>query len=1094
MKDRSLKFQGNKLNSFGLFSLLASVLFVASSNFAFAQVSASLSGKIEDSSGAAITLVTVTITNLETGATRTVPTDETGNYQALSLPVGLYEVRAEKPGFSAAVRKGIDLVVGQAAVVNLRLEVGNVEQQVTVTAEAPLVNTTTAEVAGLVGERQVKELPLNGRSFDNLIALNAGAIRFTEKSRGAVASGLGNSFTVSGRRPSENLFSLNGVEYTGPNGAHALPGGVSGQLLGIDAVREFNVVSDTYSAEYGKRAGAQVSIVTQSGTNRLHGTLFEFLRNNTLDARNFFDRQKAPNPTPVPPFQRNQFGGAAGGPIQKDRTFIFGNYEGFRHRWVLTSVIFVPDENARRGLLPNAQGVPTPVAGLNPRMLPFMAFWPNQTGPSLAGGIAQANTNPKESIQEDFGTVRVDRTISGQDSLSGVYTVDEGNSTTPGPDPVFGIIVHLRNQVLSLQETHVFSPSVINTFTAGLSRAGFLFTTPPLIPLPSGVSFVQGEVPGTIAVGGIQGTGQGSTVFYSDYKSLFTYSDGLQVIRGKHLIALGAWFQWLRSNTFGAASTAGSATFLNLQTFLAGTARTFTVVPNASPHAWRQLEGAWYLQDTVQVRPNLSVRLGLRHEFTNGWNDANGKAANYLYDPNGVLLQDLLVGRSVLTENNAKWLFSPRVGLSWDPFGKAKTSIRAGFGTYYSLQDFLDYPLKDVAPPTGFNNSADFEEVSLFSLLPVIPTTRLPPACGPGVPSPCTTYAPKGINPRLHTQTVQEWSFSVEHQITLNTALRASYIGSHGYYEVIPVNPNTVRPAICSGPGGCRSGGIRTPTGVVPMGAEYIPVGTRPNPYLSSATIWASESSASYNALKLELTHRYASGLQFRGNYTWGKNLNIGTGVGPSDAGNEANQQMDPYDLRREWGPSANDYKHQFSLSGGYELPFGHGKPWLSGVSGAAGKLAGGWQLNAIVSLLSGAPFTPQTGSNQSGNGGGGDRPSVNPAFTGKAILGSPDLWFDPKAYILPMPGTFGNLGRGVLRGPGLSEVDLSLFKDISLTERVHLQFRAESFNLLNHANFSPPGGSVFGGSGTISPSAGVITTTGSKTSRQIQLGLKLNF
>jgi len=1093
MTDRSFALRVKRTKQRGLVSFLLSILVFASSNFAFAQVTASLSGKIQDSSGLGIPAATVIITNLETAATRTVSTDESGSYQALSLPVGPYQVRAEKPSFGTATRKGIDLVVGQAAVVNITLEVGNVEQQVTVTAEAALVDTSsTTSVAGLVGEKEVKDLPLNGRSFDNLIALNASSVNFTSlKSQGAVASALGNSFVVSGRRPSENLFLLNGVEYTGPNGAHALPGGASGQLLGIDAVREFNVVSDNYSAEYGKRAGAQVSIVTQSGANQLHGSIFEFLRNSALDARNFFDY---PIGERIPPFRRNQFGGSLGGPIKKNKTFIFGNYEGFRQRLGLSIALFVPDNAARQGLLPNAQGVPTPVAGLNQAMLPYMAFWPVANGPDLGTGIAEAFSNSEQSIQEDFGTVRVDHTFSDKDVLNSAYTIDEGNRLSPWTDPLFGIYIFLRDQVLSTQETHIFSPTMINTFTAGLSRVAFLFTTPPLTSFSPSLSFVNGRIPGTFTVGGVQGTGDGTTPYYTDYKTLFTYADGLQLIKGRHQIKLGVWFQPLRSNTTGSASTSGSASFTSLTTFLQGTALSFSVVPNSNSHAWRQFEGAWFLQDSIRVRPNLSLSLGLRHEFTNGWNDAQGRAANIDYDSNGVLLTNLTVGTSVFSHNNAKFLFSPRIGLSWDPFNKGKTSVRAGFGTYYSLQDYLDYPLKDVAPSNGLNNTAFYQNVSLLSLLPVNPTTPLSPACGPGVVGSCTVYAPKGVDPNLHTQTVQEWTLSIEQEITPNTLARVAYIGTHGYYEIIPVNTNTIVPLVCSSPSGCTSGGINKATATVPNGAEYIPIAARPNPYLGAATIWASVSHSNYNAMILELTRRLAHGLQFKGNYTYGRNYNIGTGVGPSDAGNEPNQQMDPYNLQRDWGPSANDFRHQAGFSTSYELPSGSGKPWLSAVSGPSAKLINGWQLNGIMSVLSGPPFTPQVGSNQSGNGGGGDRPNWNPAFSGSVITGSPNQWFNPNAFVIPTSGTFGNVGRGVLRAPGFADLDLSLLKTVLVSDRIRLQFRAESFNLLNHPNFSFPNPSVFSGpTGQILSSAGAVTSTAS-TSRQIQFGLKLMF
>ena len=316
--------------------LLAWLIFLA--GIALAQVTASVVGTVQDASGAVIPGVAVTVKNLETGAARALVTDDRGYYRALSLPVGRYEMTAEKTGFQTQVRTGINLVIGQEAVVNLRLEVGEVQQAVLVTAEAPIVNTTTASTAGLVGEQQVKDLPLNGRSFDNLIALNPGTSNPTALKGTVGARGPGNFFNIAGRRGDENLFLLNGIEYSGSAIVGSTPGGASGQLLGIDAVREFNMQANTYGAQYGKRAGGQVNIVTMSGGNQFHGTLFEFLRNSALDARNFFDRGSVTNQRRLPPFARNNFGASAGGPIRKDKSFVFGNYEGLRQRLTTTNV------------------------------------------------------------------------------------------------------------------------------------------------------------------------------------------------------------------------------------------------------------------------------------------------------------------------------------------------------------------------------------------------------------------------------------------------------------------------------------------------------------------------------------------------------------------------------------------------------------------------------------------------------------------------------------------------------------------------------------------------------------------------------------
>src|SRR5579864_6913022 len=336
---------------------------LASSPLTQAQVSGSISGRVEDATGAVVSGAKITVRSLETGATRVATTDASGDFRVPSLPLGQQEMKAEKTGFKAVVRTGINLAVGQEAVVNLRLEVGELSQQVVVSAEAPLVNTTTSAVSGFVEERQVKELPLNGRSFDNLITLNPGAINYSSMKSVNTTTSDGNSFSVAGRRPQDNLFLLNGIEYTGTSQLAVTPGGVSGYMLGIDAVREFNLLTDTYGAEYGKRSGGQVVVVTQSGTNAIHGSVFEFLRNSTLDKPGVFDHGT------VPPFRRNQFGGSLGGPIKKDRVFLFGNYEGFRQSLAVSNVSVVPDEQARSGSLPNpSTGIYSQVTKLDGNM------------------------------------------------------------------------------------------------------------------------------------------------------------------------------------------------------------------------------------------------------------------------------------------------------------------------------------------------------------------------------------------------------------------------------------------------------------------------------------------------------------------------------------------------------------------------------------------------------------------------------------------------------------------------------------------------------------------------------------------------------
>ena len=1063
----------------------------------WAQVAGTVSGLVEDASGAAVSGATVTVKSLETGVVRVVTTNASGGYTVLSLSVGPCEVKAGKEGFKTTVRTGINLQVGQRAVVNLRLEVGEVKQEVTVSGGNLLVNTSVTSVSGLVGESEIKELPLNGRSFDNLLTLNPGTLNFSAlKSAGTVTSN-GNTFSVEGRRTYENLFLLNGIEYAGTSQLAITPGGVSGQLLGIDAVREFNVLTGAYPAEYGKRAGAQVAIVTQSGSNTLHGSLFEFLRNSALDARNFFDQGF------VPPFRRNQFGGSLGGPLAPGKLFLFGNYEGFRQSLAVSDVSVVPDQLARQGSLPNASGIYAPVPGLDAAMLPYMSFWPQPNGAELLvngqpSGTALAYYNPRQSVREDFGTLRADAPIRSGDSLSAAYTIDDGNSLTPLADPLFGSALALRSQVASFQETHVFSPQLLNVFLAGFSRAGFNFEPYSFAVFPSNLAFVTGRGPGGIVIGGgltttgasaITSAGPNNAARAWNGRNLFTSSDDLHILKGVHQLSLGVWFQRLQDNEDTASRQVGQASFTSLETFLQGSVSSFQAVPTPTELGWRSLFGAWYFEDTIRLRPSLSVEVGLRDEFTSGWNEVSGRAANYLVDANGKLETNPRVAGSAFTENNAKSLLGPRLGVAWDPWGR--TALRGGFGIHYSLLDDLSYLLNALPP---YNGSVSFSHVPLYSIVPILPNLPPRPSCGPGVAAPCTIYAPQGVQANARTPTVEEWSFSVERQASSNTLVRAVYDGSFGYHGLLSVDPNTIPAEICSDANGCQAGGVGTARSVAANGVQYVPVGSRPNPYLSAGFFWYTEGNSSYNALQLEIVRRLAQGLQFRAGYTWAKNLDMNSALTGAQANNQAQMVLDRNDPRRDWGRSALSVTNQGSISAHYEFPFGRNKHRPGSARGLVNLLIGGWQANGIATLLSGFPFTPQDGSNISGDGDtrNSDRPEVNPSFSGPIVLRKPAQWFSPNAFSLPAAGTYGNLGRGTFSGPGLADVDVSLAKDSALAEKIKVQFRAEFFNVLNRANFDTPNPILFSG-GAISSTAGLITATAT-TSRQIQFGLKLLF
>lgn len=1082
--------------------LVIGALLAATVPFAAAQTSSSLSGSVTDPSGALVSGADVTVQNLDTGASRKTTTNDAGRYEATSLPVGNYEVTASKRGLASMTRTGVHLVIGQDAEVDIRMKIVGSRQQVVVNADAAAVSLTTKDISGLVREQQVKDLPLNGRSFDELLTMNPGIVNFTNEKTGGVGvsnSTVGNNFSVSGNRPQQNLFLLNGVEFTGAAENNMQPGGTSQELMGVDAVREFNVLRDTYGAEYGKRPGAQVLIVTQGGTNRVHGSLYEFLRNNALDAGNYFDKGAAPA------FQRNQFGAALGGPIQHDRTFVFGNFEGLTQHLHQTGVALVPDTNARNGLLPCKLVTPTPNpcpasgvvdVGVAPSVAPLLLLWPVQSpGAPDLGGIAEAFNSPLQTIRDDFGTARMDRVFSEKDSLTSVYTIDDSADVTPTSANLYSTDVEtLREQVLSLEETHTYSSRLLNMARVGYSRAAYFYTGEPTPGTPAARvgGFVAGRPVGTVVVGGSAaanptaqlsqaGSNTGSHLHIA--RNLYSYEDDVTLTRGRQGFSAGVWLQQLQSNEDLALTQYGQATFTGLQQFLQGQIATFLYDPTPTEMNWRSLFGAWYAQDVIRVTPKLTLSLGLRDEFTTGWNEAHGRAATFVFT-NGVIQSQPRISSSAFTVNRAKFLPQPRIGLAFRPLG-AKTVVRAGFGMYNDLQDAMGYRMDQNAP---FNPSYSIRNLSTDELpLPISP-----------VPAKAK-IAPGGVQPDLHTPTLLSYSLRVEQELSPNTVLTIGYVGSHGYHQIVSLDDNEPTPTICPA-APCpasypASFPARLAGAAVPAGSYYVPAGTPlANPALGAAWAWFSVGTALYNAVQVDLNHRMNHGLQLRGVYTWSMALDDGDSLNATAAGNAPGLVSNPFNLRADWGPATYDVRNVGVIDGSYDLPIGRHRRFLSHSGDLVNGAAGGWVVNSIVTLQSGFPFTPELSYNPSNNGDTKNpvRPFVNPAFKGSVITRKPSQWFNPAAFLAPPPGSgfYGDLRRDSLTGPGIATWDFSVLKATSLHDRLSMQFRAEFFNLLNHANFNTPNLVVFTPAG-VSPTAGVITST-STTSRQTQFGLKL--
>ncbi len=584
---------------------------------------------------------------------------------------------------------------------------------------------------------------------------------------------------------------------------------------------------------------------------------------------------------------------------------------------------------------------------------------------------------------------------------------------------------------------------------------------------------------------GLAGSNNGSNLHIA--RNLFTYTDEITIVKGRNQITGGVWFQQLQSNEELALSQYGQMTFSGLPALLSGTA-SFLYDPAPTPASWRSFFGAIYAEDVIRLLPRLTLSLGFRDEFTTGWNEAYGRAANYAIT-NGVAAVAPTVGSAFLSTNRSRFLPQPRIGLAWSPWG-GKTAVRAGFGMYNDLQDALGYRADQNAP---FNPTYTIAPGNIANL-----NLPLSPASTAGL------LSPGGVQPDMYTPTVLTYSLRVEREITPDMSIGVGYVGSHGYHELIGADANAPQPVVCPAepcPAIFPSGFGDLTGAAVPAGTFYVAPGTKkPNPSIANTWTWLSEGVSSYNSLQVDVKQRISHGLTLRGVYTWSKALDDGDSLNSTAAGNAPGLLSNPYAPMADWGLATYDVRNLGVVTATYDLPLGHGRTFLNSTSGAMNAFVGGWTVNSIITAQSGFPFTPQLGYNPSSNGDTRNpvRPFLNPGFTGPVITGTPNQWFDPNAFIAPPnnSGFFGNMGRDAYIGPGLATWDFSVLKETNLYEGLRLQFRAEIFNILNRANFNTPNlitGVLLPGStsSVISPAAGVVTST-STSSRQVQFGLKL--
>jgi hypothetical protein len=1041
------------------------------SSSASAQSTATLQGTITDPQGAIVPNAKVTVSSRAIGVERTTQSDKDGNYEFASLPPSVYRVEVQAQGFKTQVVNELTIDVARTVTQNFQMAVGEVSQEVTVSAETPVVETGTTSVGTVIDRRTVQEIPLNGRHFVDLGLLIPGSV--TPPQNGFLTSplrGQGSfAFNTAGNREDTVNFQINGIN---------LNDQVQNQITfqpSINTVQEFKADNSTFSAEYGRNSGAVVNIATRSGTNDFHGELFEFVRNDTFDARNFFDAQK-------PPFRRNQFGAALGGPIYlprfgeggpathnlKDKTFFFFSYEGLRQRQGLTLNTDVLSD-AQRAAATN----PTTIKLLN--LIPR----PNATG---ANGVPRFVGSATAPVNIDQWTIDIAHNISQNDRLHGYYAIQRdlrGEPTLQGNTiPGFGDTRKSRRQILTFNETHTFTPNLVNEARFGFNRIFIRFSpNAQLNPLDFGINngvtrpigLPQISITGSsLNFGGPAGFPQGRG------DTTYVFSDTLNYLRGNHSFKIGGEFRVFLNNNFN--SDTGTFTFANVAAFLAGTANAFTITAGDVTSSIAQKAFAVFVQDNYKFKPNLTFELGLRYDLNLSPTERYNRFVNF--DPTTdslVRLSDS--NRGAYATNNRN--LQPRIGFAYDPFRNGKTSIR---GAYAVL---VDQPITNLV--TGLASNPPLAIPLSFTGTTQKPTTTFANAF---VDARAGGVAPNAVDFGFDNGYIQSYNLNIQREIGQGLGLTIGYFGSKGSHLRLSRNINQFI------------------NGVRPFATLSATSPILPGTALGNIIEREGTGNSNYNALWVTAIKRLSRGLQFNASYTFSKSIDY------NSQSSQGVTVQDSYNLRGDRGLSDFDARHRFVISAIYELPF------------KGNRLVEGWQLTTIVQAQSGNPINILAGNAPAVASAGLAAVSSN-SLTGVAtlrpdvvgnitLLRDPNQWFtnlvcDPRpggscpagaVFVLPVSVVngrtvfhFGDLGRNVVIGPRFNNTDFSVIKNTKITESTRLQLRAEFFDLFNHPNFGQPGRVAQPGS----TSFGVITSTrfptgDSGSSRQIQFAAKFIF
>ena len=1108
---------------------LALGIFQASTVNTLAQVAGgTISGTITDTGGRVVTNAHVSITNADTGVTREVTSNEEGFYSAPNLLPGTYEVTVSAQGFKTE-KRAITLTVGASASLDQTLRVGSATEMVMVQSEVPAVQLSSSDISAVVNATTVRELPLNGRSWTDLAQLQPGVSAIHTQPDFSAGTdrgnrGFGQQLTISGARPQQNNYRLDGVSLN--DYANGAPGSVLGGSLGVDAIQEFSVITSNYSAEYGKTSGGVVNAITRSGTNQIHGSAYEFLRNSKLDARNYFD-----DPTqPIPPFKRNQFGGTIGGPIQKDATFIFADFEAIRQSKGITTVATVPSAAARAGNL--SSGMVT----VDPSAAKYLTFYHLPDPKTVSGDLGTYTFAGQQVVSENFLTTRVDHNFSDKDNLFGTYMFDRTPYSSPDGLNNVEFETLTARQFVALEETHIFSPRFANSLRIGGNHeavnnnqsAKAINPEAARKDLGVGGTAFAGRAASQVLIGGgvsdFSGGVGGSPTYFYHWNSLQFYDDAFWT-KGTHSIRFGGAVERMLLNVIADTDPNGIWRFTDLQGFLTNNPTKFQggIASTLSPRNLRQNIFGLYVQDDWRWKPNLTLNLGLRYELSSVPKETNGKIANLrnLSDALpvcGRVVAGQCSGAGSFFSNPTLHNFEPRLGLAWDPWRKGKTAVRGGIGMF----DVLPLPYQFILMTT---QSAPF-----FSY-----TAINSPGQGTffsGLTSfPANTLRSTFVNSSPKRNYIIQWNLNVQHQLSPSVAAMIAYVGSRGVHQPFKVDEAdlvipTQTPQGYLWPQVDIGGNLTTGPNA---GSPPSPI----NPNFGSIRGIFYEGHSYYNALELQLAKRISHGLQVQATYTWAKSMDTSSASVAGDTFGNSISSLHWFDMRLSRGLSDFNVGRTLVVNGTWELPtpksFAAPAQWA----------LGGWELGLIFSATDGVPFSATWGTGSDPQytlssddwafpnrlGGSGCKTLTHPGNPNQyvktecfAVPVAPDtaFWtancdqFPPNAQpssgpplAAPFPQCFnlrGNAGRNILIGPGVTSLDFSMFKNNyirRISERFNVQFRAEIFNILNHPNFAPPATptntDIFDGTGTLNPAAGLLTRT-TTTAREIQFALKVIF